>query len=330
MEMLLPQEIYDEIISHLNDDTPALRAVSTACHAFVAAAQKHLFAHVVLHSPSLRTSKTAPRLRALLERAPHLALYVDFLEVCGRETPAFAFNAREEALMFCLPLMCRLKALRVGYRMDLRRECLLFARGEGGSGSGKSGGTSLAGVLADTLRLPSLACVEFTNLPVALVAHCRNLRAVALQEPDTHDAIVRAWVAARDADAATPLQRRDGAPVALEFLQLDYAGSEIHDSLRGAGFVFGALRRLSVGALDCADADCTAGLSGVLRECASTLEALELDEPRIHCAPPILLPDTLMHTPFFCSTSTPHQHRSNPMGSPLHAAHAARQPCVRH
>ena len=142
MEMLLPQEIYDEIISHLHDDTPALRAVSTACHAFVAAAQKHLFAHVVLHSPSLRTSKTAPRLRALLERAPHLALYVDFLEVCGRETPAFAFNAREEALMFCLPLMRRLKALRVGYRMDLRRECLLFARGEGGGGGG--GGQKVA------------------------------------------------------------------------------------------------------------------------------------------------------------------------------------------
>lgn len=283
MDMLLPQEIYDEIISHLHDDTPALRALSTASHAFVAAAQKHLFAHVVLHSPSLRTSKTAPRLRALLERAPHLALYVDFLEVCGRETPAFAFHAREEALMFCLPLMRRLKALRVGYRMDLRRECLLFARGEGGGGGG--GGTSLAGVLADTLRLPSLACVEFTHLPVALVAHCRNLRAVALQEPDTHDAVVRAWVAARDADIAGPVQRRDGAPVALAFLQLDYAGSEIRDSLRGAGFTFGALRRLSVGALDCADADCTTGLSGVLRECASTLEALELDEPRVHCAP---------------------------------------------
>ena len=54
----LPQELLDEIIVHLTDDSISLRRCSTAARTFVPSCRRHLFSRIVFRSHNLPTWKT--------------------------------------------------------------------------------------------------------------------------------------------------------------------------------------------------------------------------------------------------------------------------------
>ena len=75
----IPQEIYDEILANLRDDTASLRNCSLVCHAWLPRTRHHLFHSIVL-DPSSRSR----RFRALVRSCPDIAPLVRVLELRGR------------------------------------------------------------------------------------------------------------------------------------------------------------------------------------------------------------------------------------------------------
>ncbi|KAF8969671.1 hypothetical protein BDZ97DRAFT_1915215 [Flammula alnicola] len=162
----IPQDIYDEVVSHLWGDDDALQACSLTCRAFLPSCQRFLFSNIVLFPPT-RNFKKFPNghhLQQLLKASPHLCRYVHYLEVidCYIENE---WLSHDRTLIFCLPLLCSLKGLAIRYRAPVR----------GGNWEGIAQG-GLLGALLDIMQLPSLIYLSFQSLPLVMVNHCPNLK----------------------------------------------------------------------------------------------------------------------------------------------------------
>ena len=75
----IPQEIYDEILANLREDTASLRNCSLVCHAWLPRTRHHLFHSIVL-DPSSRSR----RFKTLVRSCPDIAPLVRVLELRGR------------------------------------------------------------------------------------------------------------------------------------------------------------------------------------------------------------------------------------------------------
>ncbi|KDQ58440.1 hypothetical protein JAAARDRAFT_34238 [Jaapia argillacea MUCL 33604] len=76
----LPREIFDQVIDHLHNDRSALISCSLTCRSWTPSSQLHIFGTV-----ALETTLAQP-LSGLLERSPHLALYITTLRISSRPT----------------------------------------------------------------------------------------------------------------------------------------------------------------------------------------------------------------------------------------------------
>ncbi|KZT05974.1 uncharacterized protein LAESUDRAFT_208206 [Laetiporus sulphureus 93-53] len=78
---VVPQELSDLIIDYLHHDRSSLAACSLTCQNWVASAQKHLFADILLYNARLCSA-----FGRLLESSPHLGLHVRELNVSKLST----------------------------------------------------------------------------------------------------------------------------------------------------------------------------------------------------------------------------------------------------
>jgi len=83
-EMILPLELHDQ---YLWDDNKALSACSITVCTFTVPIQMCLFSRIIIRGPSKHTSPvqdiggSSPNFKLLLESSPHIASYMDYLEI---------------------------------------------------------------------------------------------------------------------------------------------------------------------------------------------------------------------------------------------------------
>ncbi|PBK93431.1 hypothetical protein ARMGADRAFT_928952, partial [Armillaria gallica] len=76
---MLPQELIDQIIDYLHDDTQTLRACSTVCRTWTQSSQRHIFCHISIDlQPS---SDIVPTFCQSLVSAPHVAQCLQHLSI---------------------------------------------------------------------------------------------------------------------------------------------------------------------------------------------------------------------------------------------------------
>ncbi|KAF8969675.1 hypothetical protein BDZ97DRAFT_213001 [Flammula alnicola] len=171
MSSHLPQEICDEIMRHLRGDDNALKACSLACRPFLPSCQRFLFSNIVVFPPTDKKKRpNGHHLQRLLKASPHLCRYVHYLEIIDCHPEEEEWLSLDRTLIFCLPLLCRLKALAVQYRTPMER----------GDWEGIAQG-GLLDALLDIMQLPSLTYLHFDCLPLGIVNHCPNLKHFALR-----------------------------------------------------------------------------------------------------------------------------------------------------
>ncbi|KAF8969689.1 hypothetical protein BDZ97DRAFT_213628 [Flammula alnicola] len=104
--------------------------------------------------------------------------YVHYLEIIDSKSGEKEWLSHDRTLIFCLPLLCRLKALAIQYRTPF---------GGGNWASISQGG--LLRALLDIMQLPSLTYLNFQCLPLVMVNHCPNLKHLVIRRPTT-DSVV--------------------------------------------------------------------------------------------------------------------------------------------
>ncbi|KAF8486581.1 hypothetical protein JB92DRAFT_2547039, partial [Gautieria morchelliformis] len=65
---ILPGELIDQVIDHLHDDPPSLRACCLTCHAWAPSSRFHIFHDIVLSD-----AERADGLAEHLETSPHIS-----------------------------------------------------------------------------------------------------------------------------------------------------------------------------------------------------------------------------------------------------------------
>ncbi|KAF8529406.1 hypothetical protein JB92DRAFT_2696447, partial [Gautieria morchelliformis] len=73
---MLPGELIDQVIDHLHDDSPSLRACCITCRAWAPSARFHIFHDIIVPS-----AKRANALAAILETSPHISPLVRSLTI---------------------------------------------------------------------------------------------------------------------------------------------------------------------------------------------------------------------------------------------------------
>ncbi|KAF8530822.1 hypothetical protein JB92DRAFT_3139208 [Gautieria morchelliformis] len=106
---ILPGELVDQVIDHLHDDPPSLRACCITCRAWVPSARFHIFHNIVL------SAERADALTVLLETSPHISSLVRSLTIKGHqdEMPKGLDYYLEAVIPAIAPKLTRLKTLRV-------------------------------------------------------------------------------------------------------------------------------------------------------------------------------------------------------------------------
>ncbi|KAF8509131.1 hypothetical protein JB92DRAFT_2814372 [Gautieria morchelliformis] len=107
---ILPGELIDQVIDHLHDDSPSLRACCITCRAWAPSARFHIFHDIVLSD-----AERADALAVHLETSPHISPLVRSLTINGHLDPAhkrldYYLDAVIPAIA---PKLTRLKTLRV-------------------------------------------------------------------------------------------------------------------------------------------------------------------------------------------------------------------------
>ncbi|KAF8480618.1 hypothetical protein JB92DRAFT_2611097, partial [Gautieria morchelliformis] len=74
----LPGELIDQVIDHLHDDSPSLRACCLTCRAWAPSARFHIFHDIVLSE-----AERADALAVHLETSPHISPLVRSLTING-------------------------------------------------------------------------------------------------------------------------------------------------------------------------------------------------------------------------------------------------------
>ncbi|KAM6503556.1 hypothetical protein JOM56_000499 [Amanita muscaria] len=86
---ILPQEVFDEIVSQFIEDTSTLKSCSLVCHSFRRKAQKMLFDSIAVTLIRARDGSASQpfKLVLIVQQAPHLIKYIQKLHIfgdCGR------------------------------------------------------------------------------------------------------------------------------------------------------------------------------------------------------------------------------------------------------
>ncbi|KAF8464758.1 hypothetical protein JB92DRAFT_2052298 [Gautieria morchelliformis] len=106
---ILPAELIDQVIHHLHDDLPSLRACCLTCRAWVRSARFHIFQNTVL------SAERADALAVILEKSPTIFPFVRSLTINGHLDPRHERldNYLDAVIPAIAPKLTRLKTLRV-------------------------------------------------------------------------------------------------------------------------------------------------------------------------------------------------------------------------
>ena len=163
LEMNLPAEILDHILSFLRSDPVALRACCESHPSLSKLAEPYLYARI-----SLRTDDMFPEqnlsvfdLSKLLSNSPHLVHYIFSLHIVfvGYQ-PDVQVNRHVEEISAILPLLSALRTITL----------------ERGRGSPGQLPESFTLVFMDCLLLPSMHKVRILNLDDIPLMECKPLR----------------------------------------------------------------------------------------------------------------------------------------------------------
>ncbi|KAF8489866.1 hypothetical protein JB92DRAFT_1357219 [Gautieria morchelliformis] len=107
---ILPGELIDQVIDHLHDDSPSLRACCITCRAWVPSARFHIFRNIVL------SAKHADALAVILETSPHIFPLVRSLTISGTSEQLHKESDYLDAVIPTIaPKLTKLKTLRFYY-----------------------------------------------------------------------------------------------------------------------------------------------------------------------------------------------------------------------
>jgi hypothetical protein len=167
----IPQELNNEIIGFLRNDKAALKSCALTCRSFLPESQRQLFSAISLYPSTGVERPTSSDFKRFLEAAPYLSEYVHRLEIHDLSRPD---QTCDQDLISCLRYLRNLKALKVRCpqgRFDIRRWEDI-----------RRGGLLTA--LLETMKLPTLTCLDFDCLPFSLITQCPTLKHLKLRKPD--------------------------------------------------------------------------------------------------------------------------------------------------
>ncbi|KAF8478336.1 hypothetical protein JB92DRAFT_3280461 [Gautieria morchelliformis] len=106
---ILPGEMIDQVIDHLHDDPPSLRACCLTCRAWAPSARFHIFHDIV------SDAERADGLAEHLETSPHISPLVRSLTINGHPDPMHKMldYYLDAVLPTIAPKLTRHKTLRV-------------------------------------------------------------------------------------------------------------------------------------------------------------------------------------------------------------------------
>ncbi|KAG7451775.1 uncharacterized protein BT62DRAFT_1070995 [Guyanagaster necrorhizus] len=117
---MLPQEIIDQIIAYLHDDTQSLRACSTVYRTWTQSSQRHIFHHISIDlQPS---SSIVPTFSQSLTSTPHIAECLQHLSVSeetslGRaDNPDMLYSIHSLTALF--PVLVNLTTLHINFNFS--------------------------------------------------------------------------------------------------------------------------------------------------------------------------------------------------------------------
>ena len=226
----LPQELVDAILDYLHDENKTMQSCALVCHAWLPSSRNHLFAKICLKATSPQTGLAVPqerceRLYKLLQRAPAIIPCIRELEIC-EGNPLHHYNSDVQGSTTWVTTERSLVAL---FRMLTHVQRFKFAA------TSTLYWTLLPptfqAALYKLLAQPSLVYLRlhswmFPNVAAltGLLAHCKNLRALALSSTNVSGSETGPELAI---DACVPDDRQiDGRGVVcwapLEVLTLDF------------------------------------------------------------------------------------------------------------
>jgi hypothetical protein len=173
-------ELYDEFIGYLWNDKNTLSACSLASRILTVASQKRLFCQIILDAKAFDVGGTSSAFHRLLERSPHIAEYVQCLQIIDMEAPdgsdsdysddwldALNWLPNDTFLPLFLPLLGNLKAFVLCYVPDWDLLCDEIRR-----------------CLQDLIRLPSLVYVDLSPRPMLTECFGKNIKHLVVREED--------------------------------------------------------------------------------------------------------------------------------------------------
>ncbi|KAF8524442.1 hypothetical protein JB92DRAFT_2827030 [Gautieria morchelliformis] len=105
---IFPGELIDQVIDHLHNDSPSLRACCITCRAWAPSARFHIFHNIVV------SAKRADELAVILETSPHISPLVRSLTIEGDAQLVYIrSDYLDAAIPAIAPKLTRLKTLRL-------------------------------------------------------------------------------------------------------------------------------------------------------------------------------------------------------------------------
>ena len=151
-------------MAYFYNDTDTLHACSLTSRPFLHACRTHLFATITISDSTVKPgTSTGPNFKRLLQTSPHIAPYVQTLELQDAEYTEWL--CRDTSLEFCIPLLVNLKALllRIQVWDDEKRFWALICQGQAIS------------FFIKILSLRSLVSLDLSWFPHQLLQHCQHL-----------------------------------------------------------------------------------------------------------------------------------------------------------
>ncbi len=216
MQPYLPQELIDEIIDRIQDDSPALRACSLAARSFLPSSRKRLYSHVIIFQDGvdapLPNSFTGSKFTCesfynlLQEGFAPVAPLVKFLSIQdGLEgTPGYLVHREKVRFPFILDLLRNLERVSISSHR--------------GSLSWDAHDTPIASFL-ETFQSPSLTSLDLDNLTFC---GFDGIARILYECSDTlkHLSLNYITIFSRDVDIQDLTAKYDGRHLHLESLRL--------------------------------------------------------------------------------------------------------------
>ncbi|KAH9481086.1 hypothetical protein JR316_0005605 [Psilocybe cubensis] len=274
MSRHLPQELNDEIMHYLWDDTLALKSCSLACRSFRKICQRFLFSSIVIYPPSYRKQWISTAFQDLLESSPHLAQYVRYLNVIDRHTAPKVSDewlSRDTALVACLPQLLNLRGLVIQYQ-----KYYYYNIPGVWSQMMRSG---LVAAIYEVMHLPKFRFLDLTGFPLDLVKYCPNLRHLAVDDP----ILIKVNLGHIDNTTFQKIQLESLEVFAHEIYSLqiipdadtfDYKYPEAFVKLCNESIDITQLKRLHASAEGCSQAGGHGLLAYIMHACAESLQEL--------------------------------------------------------